>query len=193
MTTRPPDFDELVGDDLQPAERERLHRVHELLISAGPPPELAAELGSPPHAATVHVLRRRRGVLAALAATLAAVVFAVGYVAGARSDDPGTFRVVAMTGVGEARGASANLEIFDLDAAGNWPMELQVKGLGPSASGRTYELWLTKEGELAAACGAFAVDADGTAVVPLNAPYRFDEFDEWVVVEEGSEIPLLTT
>ena len=27
----------------------------------------------------------------------------------------------------------------------------------------------------------------------MNAPYRFDEFDGWVVVEEGSETPLLTT
>ncbi|MBA2742590.1 MAG: hypothetical protein H0U46_11335 [Actinobacteria bacterium] len=193
MTTQPPDFDDLVGADLEPAERDRLHRMHELLVSAGPPPKLAAELGPAPHAATVHVLRRRRARLAALAASLAAVVFAVGYVAGARSDDPDTWDVVAMTGVGAAPGASASLEIFDLDDAGNWPMELKVEGLGPSVGGSTYELWLTKDGELAAACGAFAVDADGTAVVPLNAPYRFDDFDKWVVVEEGSETPLLTT
>ena len=35
-----PDFDELVGTDLEPDERERLERVHELLLEAGPPPEL---------------------------------------------------------------------------------------------------------------------------------------------------------
>ena len=40
MTERGPSFDDLVGDDLAPAERERLLRVHELLIQAGPPPEL---------------------------------------------------------------------------------------------------------------------------------------------------------
>ena len=35
-----PDFDELVGTDLEPGERARLERVHELLIAAGPPPDL---------------------------------------------------------------------------------------------------------------------------------------------------------
>jgi hypothetical protein len=29
--------------------------------------------------------------------------------------------------------------------------------------------------------------------VPMNAPYRFDEYDGWVVVEQGSDTPLLTT
>jgi hypothetical protein len=27
----------------------------------------------------------------------------------------------------------------------------------------------------------------------MNAPYRFDEFDGWVILEEGSDTPLLTT
>ena len=63
----------------------------------------------------------------------------------------------------------------------------------PSASGRPYELWLTKAGELAALCGSFLTNADGSAVVPLNAPYRFSDFDGWVVVAEGSTSPLLTT
>jgi hypothetical protein len=42
--SRHPDFHELVGNDLDPAERERLERVHEMLIAAGPPPELPQEL-----------------------------------------------------------------------------------------------------------------------------------------------------
>ena len=43
MTDRP-NFDELVGgDDLSTDEAARLQRVHDLLIEAGPPPEL------PPH------------------------------------------------------------------------------------------------------------------------------------------------
>ncbi len=194
MTVQPPSFDDLVGRDLEPAERERLLRVHELLVVAGPPPELSEELAAPAPD-NVRVLPRRRSLVAALAAALAvaAVAFSVGYFAGGRADDPGTWRVIGMTGVGQAEGANATLEIFDLDEAGNWPMELEVTGLGPSASGRTYELWLTKDGRLAAPCGNFRADADETTVVPLNAPYRLDEFDEWVVVEEGSETPLLTT
>ena len=84
--------------------------------------------------------------------------------------------------------------VFELDAAGNWPMELEVDGLAPSTSGRPYELWLTQERQARGAlCGSFLTDDDGCAVVPMNAPYRFDEFDGWVVVEEGSETPLLTT
>ena len=38
--SRPPDFDDLVGGDLPADERERLRRVHDLLVEAGPPPEL---------------------------------------------------------------------------------------------------------------------------------------------------------
>jgi hypothetical protein len=47
--------------------------------------------------------------------------------------------------------------------------------------------------ELAELCGAFQTDADGSTSVPMNAPYRFDDFDGWVVVEEGGQAPLLTT
>jgi hypothetical protein len=72
-------------------------------------------------------------------------------------------------------------------------MEIRVRGLGPSASGRPYELWLTSGGEPGALCGSFLAEADGTTVVPMNAPYRLKEFDGWVVVEEGSTTPLLTT
>ncbi len=98
-----------------------------------------------------------------------------------------------MTGTPSAPSATASLAVFDIDAAGNWPMELTVAGLPPAQSGRPFELWLTRDGELAALCGGFLTDADGSAVVPMNAPYRFDEFDGWVLVEEGSQTPLLTT
>jgi hypothetical protein len=194
MTTQPPDFDELVGADLEPRERERLLRVHELLVAAGPPPELSSDRDAASAAASVRALpRRRRGFLAALAAALAVLVFAVGYLAGARGDDPSTFDVVAMSGVGEAQNTSATLEIFDVDERGNWPMEIEVRGLPPSTDVGLYELWLTKDGKLAAACGSFFAEEDGVTIVPLNAPFKLDEYDAWVVVEEGSEIPLLTT
>ena len=39
--TRGPDFDQLVGHEVGREERERLQRVHELLVEAGPPPELS--------------------------------------------------------------------------------------------------------------------------------------------------------
>jgi len=194
VTIQPPNFDELVGDDLDPRERDRLQRVHELLLVAGPPPDFTSEHEVPEATATVHVLpRRSRGVLVALAAALAVIVFSAGYLSGARSDDPGTFAVVGMTGVGTAQDASARLEIFDVDEFGNWPMLLEAKGLRPLPKGRLYELWLTKNGHLAEPCGRFVAEKDGVTVVPLNAPYRLDEYDTWVVVQQGSDAPLLTT
>jgi hypothetical protein len=176
-----PDFDDLVGSDLEPEERARLERVHELLIAAGPPPE--------PIEAPVALRPRRRGALLALAAALAVAAFALG----AALTGPEVDFTETMTGTAAASDARASLAIFELDDAGNWPMELTVSGLPPTASGRPYELWLTRGGEPAALCGAFLTSEDGSAVVPMNAPYRFDDFDGWVVVEEGSERPLLTT
>ena len=191
--SRPPDFDDLVGGDLDPSERERLHGVHELLVAAGPPPDLSSRYESAPQSAAVHELPRRRSFLVALAAALAVALFAIGFLAGDRSNGPGTFDVVAMSGTGSAAGATGSLEIFDVDEAGNWPMEMRVEGLPPTASGRPYELWLTRDGKLAALCGSFRVEPTGTTVVPVNAPYRLKDFDGWVVVEEDTDTPLLTT
>jgi hypothetical protein len=187
MSERGPDFDELVGADVEAQERDRLFRVHELLIEAGPPPDLSspAPVRLPP--------RRRRGALLALAAALGVVVFAVGVLVGDRGDRPGTFAVVTKNGNPYTTGVRASLTIFDVDEAGNWPMELEVDGLEPSTTGARYELWLTRGGKLGALCGSFLAEADGTTTVPLNAPYKLKEFDGWVVVVEGSTSPLLTT
>ena len=192
--TRVPDFDELVGSDLEPAERERLLRVHDALLAAGPPPELAPEMVAPATGEIVpFVPRRRRGMLLALAAALGVLVFAAGVVVGVAREEPGTFDTIRMTGTPAAEGATATIELFDVDEAGNWPMEIRVEGLGPSPSGRPYELWLTSGGEPGALCGTFVVEEEGTTVVPMNAPYRLKDFDGWAVVEEGSTRPLLVT
>jgi hypothetical protein len=189
MTGRGPDFDDLVGPDVEASERARLKRVHEALVEAGPPPELSARLSAPPATNVVRLARRRRAGLVLLAAAFGAVAFAVGFLV-ADSGGPTTDRVIALTGTG---GAEASLVVFEIDAAGNWPMKLEVEGLGPPAGSGRYQLWLTKGGKLAALCGSFLAESDGTTVVPMNAPWRFTEFDGWVVVEEGSETPVLTT
>jgi len=194
VSERGPDFDELVGSDLGPGERERLLRVHDLLVAAGPPPEPPSSLAAPPVHEPIRLApRRRRVALVALAAAFGLAAFAAGFLIGGPGDEPGTFRVDAMTGTAEAPGARASIEVFDVDAAGNWPMEISVQGLGPSASGRPYELWLTRGGELAVLCGSFLTEPDGTTVVPMNAPYKLKEFDGWVVVEEGTTAPILKT
>jgi hypothetical protein len=182
-----PDFDDLVGRDIDEGERARLERVHDLLVAAGPPPESAV---APPVQLRP---RRRRAALLAIAAALAVASFAAGAAVvdqwGGRNVD----FTETMTGTPAAAKANGSLAVFDIDAAGNWPMELTVRGLSPAANGRAFELWLTRDGKLEALCGSFLTAADGSAVVPLNAPYRFDEYDGWVVVQKGSDTPLLTT
>lgn len=180
-----PDFDDLVGADLEAGERARLERVHKLLIASGPPPELATR--------PVELrLRRRRGALLAIAAALAVSAVALGATLFAGSGG-GSVDVVTMEGTALAANATAALTVFGKDEAGNWPMELRVQGLPPASSGRPFELWLTRDDKLGALCGDFLTTTDGSTVVPLNAPYRLDQFDGWVVVEEGSGAPLLTT
>jgi hypothetical protein len=195
VTGDAPDFEALVGADLEPAERDRLLRVHRALVAAGPPPEAAPGTSAPSTAQPIRFVptARRRGALVALAAALGVLVFAVGALVGDAWNEPGTFHTVRMSGTVAAEGATASLELFDLDTAGNWPMEIRVTGLQPAANGRPFELWLTRGGEPAALCGSFVVAPTGTTVVPMNAPYRLTEFDGWVVVEEGSTTPLLTT
>jgi hypothetical protein len=193
MTPRPPDFDDLVGPEVDAVERDRLRRVHDLLVDVGPPPDLSHGRAPATEGSPVTPLRRptrRRRALLALAAALGvAAIFTLGLVVAA-GDDPEAERVVAMSG---PSGAIASLEIFEIDAAGNWPMLIDVSGLPPARDGRLYELWLSKDGAPAALCGSFHTDDDGRAVVPMNAPWRLDDFDGWIVVEQGSTRPVLTT
>ena len=191
MSSHVPDFDELVGDGLAADERDRLARVHPLLETAGPPPELPPHLASPPpppHAAVIPFPRRYRAAAAGVAAVLAVALLGAGYAIGHGTAPEQAF-TVPMTGTG---GARAELVVFAKDAAGNWPMELTVSGLEPLPRGGLYELWLTKHGELAESCGTFSVSTAETAV-PLNAPYRLGDYDGWVVVRTGSTSPVLRT
>ena len=185
MSERGPDFEALVGSGLEADERERLRRVHELLVAAGPPPEAPARAPVVPLGR-----RRRRGVLLAVAAALAVASFALGVAVGGSDEAQAVDFVVQMNG---DEGAAATLTVFELDAAGNWPMEMEIEGLAPAGSGRPFELWLTRGGEPEAFCGSFATDDGGSATVPLNAPWKLDEFDGWIVVEEGSTAPVLST
>jgi hypothetical protein len=155
-------------------------------IAAGPPPEAIA-------APLALERRRRRGAALAVAAVLAVAAFALGASLSNEGSERAVDYVAAMEGTSAAPDASGSLAVFDVDTAGNWPMELTVSGLEPAASGAQFELWLTREGELEALCGALATNAEGSASVPMNAPYVFDETVGWVVVERGATTALLTT
>jgi hypothetical protein len=191
MTDR---FDELMEGVDDPAERARLRRVHELLLSVDAPPELSPTLQQLPLPAPVPLVpRRRRGALALLAAALAIAAFGAGWLGGARSDDVAPELEIVMSGVGQSRGSFATIELLPQDASGNWPMRVLVRGLEPS-KGRTdyYELWLTKDGRLADSCGRFTVHP-GLTTVTLSVPYGLRQYDGWVVTRRGSDQVLLTT
>ena len=184
-------FDELVGDVGDPRERERLRRVHALLLSVDPPPErsVALEASSPP--ARSPLLRRRGRALALLAAALAAASFGAGYLAGGR--DPAPERVITMSGVGAERGATASIELLPQDESGNWPMRVLVRGLEPSRDRADfYELWLTRNGRPVDSCGRFTLHT-GVTTVTLSVPYGLRRYDGWVVTRAGSDEILLTT
>ena len=187
MTDR---FDELVGDVPDPAERERLRRVHELLLSVEPPPDLSPALAQRAAPAPAALLPRRRA-LALLAAALAAAAFGAGYLVGDRDAAPEA--VITMSGAGAERDAAGTIELLPQDAAGNWPMRVLVRGLEPSRD-RTdfYELWLTKDGKLADSCGRFTVHP-GLTTVTLSVPYGLRRYDGWVVTRAGADEILLTT
>ena len=200
---RPPDFDELVGEDVDPAERESLRQAHELLVAAGPPPELPPALASPPGSpAQVEVVRtlprgiprRRLAASIVLAAALALAAFGAGFLVGDRGTDEAfpTDFVLAMRGTDAAPNALASLVVGEMDEDGNWPMVLTVRSLPELAGSQRYELWLTRKGRTADSCGTFRITGD-KAVVYLNAPYRLRTYDGWVVTRQASDEILMRT
>ena len=202
MTTRPPDFDELVGEDLPGDERARLRGVHDLLVAAGPPAELSPALERAPSVGgTVHLLpRRRRGAVLLLAAALAAAVFGGGFLTGAvthRSTSKSASLLIHMHGTAAVPNARASIALLTADKAGNWPMRFTVLGLPKLPHGGYYELYVTKRGRITASCGVFNVHG-GQTTVTLNAPYT-SGFDGWVVTKhlpgrpELASRPVLTT
>jgi hypothetical protein len=174
------EFDELT-EDLSAEEQERLRRVHELLLEAGPPPDLPRSLR---HARRVRPARfaanRWRPAVALAAALAVAGSFALGYVTADEGIDFDRDFSVVMRGAEGAPNASATIDVGDRDDAGNWPMVIKVKGLPELPAGGRYLLYLTRNGRPAAWCGSFRVH-EGTTSAPLNAPYRFDLYDGWVV------------
>jgi Anti-sigma-K factor rskA len=187
--TDSPDFRELVGEDMDPREAARLERVHELLVAAGPPPELPPHLEHPEEPVerdnVVQFLpRRRTGLVLGIAAALTLIAFVGGFVAGrARQQTFPTAHTVAMHGTPAARDASATIDIADRDSNGNWPLKVVVHGLKPLPKGTFYEMYLTRHGKAVASCGAFRLESGDS--IRLNAPYDLREYTGWIVTREG--------
>ena len=195
--SRGPSFDDLFGD-APPDDRDRLRRAHELLVAAGPPPELPPSLADPPgkpskrpaRAPLLTTLPRRRlGVVVTAAVAASTVAFAIGYLAG--RDDPAAppeagfqaVRALTMRGTKEAPRATALLRIGRRDDDGNRPMALTASGLERLPRGGYYELYLSKNGKPKVSCGTFVTD-DETLTVRLNAAYSREDFDGWIVTRQ---------
>ncbi len=184
----PPDFRELVGDEGAPEELERLRRVHDLLVAAGPPPELSPALAGPPAVgkpAQVRFLpRRRREAALVLAAALVVAAFAIGYAVGNRGGGFSATAVVPMHGLGLESDAHASLRIGKPDQHGNISIEMTVRGLGKLPEGGWYELYLSKDGKPKLSCGTFRAE-DHLTTVRLTIAYELEpwgkRFDGWVV------------
>jgi hypothetical protein len=199
---QPPDFHELVGDEGTPKELAQLRRAHDLLVAAGPPPELSPRLADAPatEAGRASWLpdRRRGAARLVLAAAVAAGAFGIGFLVGDRGSGefPHSGSPIAMHALQPGSPARASILIGDRDQVGNWPLLVRVNGLKRLPRGEYYELYLTRKGRPAAYCGAFAVDDSGRTVVHLSVPYRLKRFDGWIVTT-GKRAParqvLLTT
>jgi uncharacterized protein (UPF0333 family) len=185
------DFDELVEGVESPEERDRLRRVHELLIQAGPPPELSPALATMPEpdeepadeADVAWLPPRRLGAALVLAATLVLASFAVGYFAGNNRSNGGNetlkvTRTVVLHGEGAETGV---VSVGEVDADGNIPMVITVRGLAPLPEGDYYSLALTKGGKPIVTCTTFNVGDRGTNTVDLVAAYDLQGFDGWAV------------
>ncbi|MDX6451063.1 MAG: hypothetical protein QOH16_1112 [Gaiellaceae bacterium] len=188
-------FDDLVDrEGLGSDEEARLRRVHDLLVQAGPPPDLPPALERPPTAPAeaeivqFPLLPRRRWTLAAVAAiALVVLAFGGGYLVGHAKTKPTAFaakRVVPMHG----SNALAVLRVAPKDSAGNWPMQLEINNLPTQPDPRAYyELWLTRNGKPVAPCGTFRVNAR-TTTIRLSVPYDFKGFNGWVVTKQDAGV-----
>jgi anti-sigma-K factor RskA len=184
-------FEDLVDlEVLDASEEARLRRVHELLVEAGPPPDLPPALERPPSAPVEAEVtefpmlpRRRWPLIAVAAAALVVLAFGGGYLVGHAKKKATSFEtrfVVPMRG----KNALALLRVAPKDDAGNTPMELEVNNL-PQQKRESdyYELWLTRSGKAIVPCGVFRVN-ERTTTVRLSVPYDFRHFQGWVVTTQ---------
>ncbi len=184
-----PRFEDIVDEDLSPGERERLERVHNLLVAAGPPAELPPQLERGPTLAMTLARKRRSGqrrlMLLAAAIAVFAVVFVAGFAVGNSNNGIVGTHTLKLVGTKQASGALASLVIQNADDAGNWPMTLSATGLSKLPKHGYYEVYLWRDGKAVAPCGVFVVPGNAGAVsVHLNAPYQLRKGDSWVVTKQ---------
>jgi hypothetical protein len=201
--TTPPDFFDLVGDEGTPEEQEKLRRAHDLLVAAGPPPELSPRLSDAPRVGATRAAafrRRRPATVLTLGAVLVIAAFFVGYAIANQRTGFSAARTLPMHGVGPLAAAHADLAIGSRDAGGNYPLKMTVRGLPRLPNNAWYELLLSKGGRPTLSCGSFLV-GERSVTVRLSVPYDLGDFpklfDGWVVLrhlpKEKNQAVVMTT
>ena len=194
---REPDLNDLIGTEATGAERQRLQQVHELLLEAGPPPEISAELEKGPTLGMTLGKQQRetkprpRVVLLLAAALLVGLVFFAGYSVRSTGNGrhPGHWVIrQAFQGTALAPHAQGTLEVWSSKDGNNWPMTLTVVGLKQLPPHTNYDVYLVRNGKPWGSCGAFRVgeNAQNPVSVTLSAPYTLHKGDTWVVTRPGA-------
>ncbi len=195
----PPNLDELLEGIEDPRERDRLRRMHDLLVATGPPPELSPALAGAPAAPaaeeeepdTSWMPPRRLGATLLVGAGLLAAAFGVGYMTGDRGSDeePAAVpaeqpaQVISLRPSDQNDTAGASIALGRKGPDGNLPMTLTVRGLMPLTGGDYYVLALTRNGEPTVTCGTFNVAPSGTTTVEMVAAYDLERFDGWAITQ----------
>jgi hypothetical protein len=194
-----PDFIDLVGDDGSQEELEQLRRAHDLLLAAGPPPELSPRIAEAPAEVAApkrRLPRKRRGTAFLLAAGIAAAAFGVGLLIGNRGsgDFPTNQTAKPMHPPSASGTARGSLLVGERDSAGNWPLLVRASGLRELRNRDYYEVFLVRGQKIRLFCGSFNQDPDGRIEVRFTVPYRIKEGDRWIVVtSERPKREILTT
>ena len=151
-------------DDLTPAERAEVERVHGVLadpsVWAEPPLDLQERVVA---AITEEAGagRRVRRIRYSLMAAAAAVVVAAGLTVGlqATRDEPVQF-AASLTGTRLAPDATANVTLTKTN--NGWKIELHATGLPRRTNGEFYEAWLKSDAGLLVPVGTFNEGTDVT-------------------------------
>ena len=195
----PPNLDDLLEGIDDPRERDRLRRMHDLLVATGPPPELSPALAGAPAAPATEEEKpdtswmppRRLGAALLIGAGLFGAAFGIGYIAGQGGSDSRpaaappepTASVVALRPSDQNNTSGASIRLGRKRTDGNWPMIVTVRGLDHLARGDYYALVLTRDGKPAVTCGTFNVAQEGATTFRMIAAYDLDRFDGWAITE----------
>jgi len=152
-------------DDLTPAERAEIERVHGVLadpaVWAEPPLDLQERVVAA-IAEEAGAGRRRRRIRYSVMAVAAAVVLAAGVTVGLQAtprDEPVQF-AAPLTGTPLAPHAAANATLTKTQSG--WKIELHATGLPRRTDGEFYEAWLKSDAGLLVPIGTFNEGADVT-------------------------------